>query len=827
MCVCFGTVISAWFTSLYTVVKDRNVGISIWAVIAVCFVLQLGSFVLFKCNHDSAEWLKKAVLYAIYIAAFILLIYLSDSVGKFLSDIVTGEAEYYQGPPDPFGSFVDWFFEPEKSSRYYSNLWVLVVGINVFTATVLFYYTQIYFRISIMFIMTLFPLVLFAKDYRDIPLALLIVALTLFFAIVVHNRQMKEQQGIKVITNRSYAASVIAFLAFAMSFAVLLPKPDIVNKREWFDTFTTEYFAARYGSEVDLFNGSSHENKGADNYSEKSLFDVNAPVSLNLLKSYSLSEYAPDQNSWLSTWADELSWYWELTRTEAEFYIPLSLKKKNTLTYEQNESLVMITDKKHEESLSYDAWSDHRISLNPTNLCNLIRSKCKYDDGFAEKYGLEQLGELDSAKLKSASIELLYTGFEGELIPLPNSSFIVRPTFNSANLNGCQLWFTPTGRAILSSLVPLRHPVLTRNFRISASYYPNSIIQDEAVRCLVDSVDTESFRAILDELPENNAIANAYRREYELLDKVCNSNYFTPEHRNFFKEITPAEATANCISDETKQLAVQITNGCTSDYDKAKQLERYFTSADFRYSLDYSLTKGKGIDDFILKDREGSCFHFATAMTLMARSLGMHARYCEGYSTGEAYKTTGDIAFYNVTAKNSHAFCEVFIAGYGWMTFDPTVAAPVSDFTLGSLKLALYSAALVLFCAAITLLIIFVIIPHAMELILKNRVAALAGEDSVRYIMERLRKRHMKCSPSETTGQLCLRAMTQYDVDITTLCNYFNIAVYGGCSVSKDEAKRAYCDYRTLTEKIDQIKKEQRRQKAKQRKEKLRPAPKV
>ena len=49
----------------------------------------------------------------------------------------------------------------------------------------------------------------------------------------------------------------------------------------------------------------------------------------------------------------------------------------------------------------------------------------------------------------------------------------------------------------------------------------------------------------------------------------------------------------------------------------------------------------------------------------------MPARYVEGYVAKELDTETGK---YIVRQKHGHAFPEVYIAGYGWMIFEPTVS---------------------------------------------------------------------------------------------------------------------------------------------------------
>ena len=60
-------------------------------------------------------------------------------------------------------------------------------------------------------------------------------------------------------------------------------------------------------------------------------------------------------------------------------------------------------------------------------------------------------------------------------------------------------------------------------------------------------------------------------------------------------------------------------------------------------------------------------------MTVMLRSLGIPARYINGFLTGEYNDVGGD---YIVRASDAHSWVEAYFPGFGWLTFDPT---PPSD----------------------------------------------------------------------------------------------------------------------------------------------------
>ena len=70
---------------------------------------------------------------------------------------------------------------------------------------------------------------------------------------------------------------------------------------------------------------------------------------------------------------------------------------------------------------------------------------------------------------------------------------------------------------------------------------------------------------------------------------------------------------------------------------------------------------------FVADGKRGYCQHFAGAMALMLRMLGIPARVAVGFTSG-TYEDGG----WTVTNHNAHAWVEVWFPNYGWLPFDPT-----------------------------------------------------------------------------------------------------------------------------------------------------------
>jgi transglutaminase-like putative cysteine protease len=66
--------------------------------------------------------------------------------------------------------------------------------------------------------------------------------------------------------------------------------------------------------------------------------------------------------------------------------------------------------------------------------------------------------------------------------------------------------------------------------------------------------------------------------------------------------------------------------------------------------------------------RRGSCRDFAVLMMEAARSLGIAARFVSGY----VYAPRGEGEVVRLGGGATHAWCQVYLPGAGWVEFDPT-----------------------------------------------------------------------------------------------------------------------------------------------------------
>ncbi len=125
----------------------------------------------------------------------------------------------------------------------------------------------------------------------------------------------------------------------------------------------------------------------------------------------------------------------------------------------------------------------------------------------------------------------------------------------------------------------------------------------------------------------------------------------------------------NTIPQRVYDLAEQITKNSKNDYDKAKAIENYL-STNYVYTLKPGrVPRNKDfVDYFLFDNKKGYCTYYASSMVVMLRSIGIPARYVEGY----ILPPTDNKGIYKVTSKQAHAWVEVYFEGFGWIQFEPT-----------------------------------------------------------------------------------------------------------------------------------------------------------
>jgi hypothetical protein len=125
--------------------------------------------------------------------------------------------------------------------------------------------------------------------------------------------------------------------------------------------------------------------------------------------------------------------------------------------------------------------------------------------------------------------------------------------------------------------------------------------------------------------------------------------------------------------------AEQVAGNLTSNYARALALQDFFRLGSFEYSETAPVSDGydgTGISVIakFLTAKSGYCIHFASAMAVLARTLGIPSRVAVGFLPGAANKENKGVdgREFTVTSHDLHAWPELYFDGVGWIPFEPT-----------------------------------------------------------------------------------------------------------------------------------------------------------
>lgn len=161
------------------------------------------------------------------------------------------------------------------------------------------------------------------------------------------------------------------------------------------------------------------------------------------------------------------------------------------------------------------------------------------------------------------------------------------------------------------------------------------------------------------------------RIEYSVLSR---SNPVLPEDLGAELSLYPESVIRHFLqlpaqSERIALLAKEITYTQRTIYDKANTIHSFLTH-NFRYSLDAPLAEqDQPLEEFLFTRKTGYCEHYATAMAIMLRTIGIPARLVTGFLATE-WNEYGN--YYVVRQQDAHAWVEVHLPHSGWITMDPT-----------------------------------------------------------------------------------------------------------------------------------------------------------
>ena len=123
------------------------------------------------------------------------------------------------------------------------------------------------------------------------------------------------------------------------------------------------------------------------------------------------------------------------------------------------------------------------------------------------------------------------------------------------------------------------------------------------------------------------------------------------------------------LPQRVRTLAERLTADADTPFDKAQAIKEYLKTLPYTLSVDPPPFDGDGVDHFLFTLKRGYSEYFASAMTVMLRSVDVPARMATGYTTGDKVVNED---LYVVLDSNAHGWLEVYYPNYGWIAAEPT-----------------------------------------------------------------------------------------------------------------------------------------------------------
>jgi transglutaminase-like putative cysteine protease len=231
------------------------------------------------------------------------------------------------------------------------------------------------------------------------------------------------------------------------------------------------------------------------------------------------------------------------------------------------------------------------------------------------------------------------------------------------------LWQPDAARTVRKALRPVRYQVLMEPMRTNV-FFLAAAPQTLAGKYSLVALDNGG--AVFDLDPEHpvsryEAISSLYRPAIGELRTATGP--YPPQVSSVYLQLPTA------LDARIPRLAEKIASSATNPYDKAVALESYLRR-NFGYTLKLPRTPQRDpLANFLFDRKQGHCEYFASSMAVMLRALQIPSRLVNGFRTGDFNDLTSQ---YLVRSSNAHSWVEAYFPGYGWISFDPTPAAPAA-----------------------------------------------------------------------------------------------------------------------------------------------------
>ncbi len=467
--------------------------------------LLLGSAVAYdviKCYYYEKCWQYTALYFVVAALLFILFDWIKKHkfIGALIYTVMFVAAAYLAGYFTRMGYyhsgvwFVNWFYLNRDNAGFVIEyFYALMLFGGFFLSSIIYYFTIVRYRSLGSMLCVLFPFVICAKRADSMSELQIAVLITLFLAVLVHNRQnLNGKRDVKVVVNLSYVISIALFVSFVGAVAMVVPRPEVRSVLE----------------------------------SDATAFDLNAADTDDAIADYtSYSETSSPRFG--ASYTNEILFYFESDQELPVYY----LKRQNYNDF--------YDDRWHAEDVTarYTGFDYYRLAKNSRkDMYDSMRSLAA--TGKYEKYGLtEDLFTAASPELHT--FRVYDDDFNGYYIPAPAGT--VAQTYKDS--------FRDNFYTIGDGEVVVKY--FDADYDYTLSYYPET---DEYVDYAGSlSLNGDDYFAMLNEAVENGDLPdNNLLEEYGyVINNFTGGVEYSQEMYDLAQEII-----VDCNTDFEKAMAL-------------------------------------------------------------------------------------------------------------------------------------------------------------------------------------------------------------------------------------------------------------------------------
>lgn len=447
---------------------------------------------------------------------------------------------------------------------------------------------------------------------------------------------------------------------------------------------------------------------------------------------------------------------------------PLRLKTQVFTDYDYSED---------KWSFDYDEYyfTEKCYPKDPSEIVKFIVLCSELDKDFSKKYNISSI-PLDIPDSEKKSLNLYSMEYNSGLLPVPTW------------LINAEVPETVPAEFSNFGTVKAKENSFPSNTPYSIEYYSDSFIYNTDVYEIITSLSYEDTK---------NMYLDMHRIFYE--------NNMTDEADIMFDAVSEIYSAADNLDYGENQkiydLAMQITDGLDSDYEKALAIERYFLANHYIYDLTYKKGDGENAETFLFETKRGVCYEYATAMVLLARACGIPARYAEGYNMNQPYGNTQSSSpnapNYVIRIRDAHGFPELYIPAIGWTSFEPTVSDNIIDYQKSDISKGIYTSGIILAVCLIAGLLLFKFYPTIVNILFMLRIKRTDPDKTVSLVFLRVRQ-IFGFGKDVTAKELCQTLINEKQIDISLLRNLFEKSSYGKIRLTENDKKEVVDFYSEL-----------------------------